>query len=237
MLTFRLAADFIRRRWLKRCIDGLLVAMMLLPLAPMHLQAQMLTEVFLGDRTDGDYFEVYENWTARFAFNLTAPGDLATLTDAGGVLVQSETPTLDAVDFLSGVYSVEAATLNFTFSSTDLPGETAYIRTGIYDGDTFLGEYHYSLGAFPWITDASRQYTNLSINLADFDLLDEIADGRFVSLVIAPEQCGWFTPENDFRIDQASLDVEGVSVPVPAGVLLLGSAVLGIVGLRKKKCA
>lgn len=64
----------------QRILVVLLVTACLIQTAP-ETHAASFTETFLSGEADGDYFDVYEGWSARFAFNMTTEGETAILFD------------------------------------------------------------------------------------------------------------------------------------------------------------
>jgi hypothetical protein len=200
---------------------------------PQHALADF-SETFLGSSNDGDYIEVWEGWSARFAFNMTAPGDTATVFNAsGGQVGSARLPTHDETGFIPGFHLVDAANLGFTISSSDLARDTVSIRSGFYDGNTLLLEQTYALGT--WWTDLTgqRKYADLSIDLLALGLGQYLQDGRFVSLVIAPDTSALLP--NDFRIDMASMAVNVTPVPLPAAFWLFGSGLAVLAGARSRR--
>jgi hypothetical protein len=191
------------------------------------------SETFLGGKSDGNYFDVWQGYTARFAFNLTTTGETATLYNASNNQEGSpRLPTHDETSFVPNTNRIDAAGLSFTISSSDLARETVNIRSALYDGNRCLKEQTYTLGS--WWTEVSgqRKYADLNIDLLALNLGQYLEDGRFVTLVIAPD-----TPSplaNDFRIDTASLTVDATPTPVPAAAWLLGSGLVGLVGIRRR---
>ena len=91
----------------------------------------------------------------------------------------------------------------------------------------------YDLGYWAQGEGYVREYADLHINLDNEGLLSYLADGKFVSFVIAPDNnLAW---ENDIRIDRANLTAKANPIPEPASLSLLGLGLLGLAGLRKKK--
>lgn len=197
------------------------------------IAAAEFSETFLGSTTDGDYFDVWQGWSARFAFNLAAPGDTAALFNASGGQVGSvRLPTQDATGYIPGSYGLNAAALSFVFSSSDLARETVSIRSGFFDGNILLAEHTYTLGT--WLTNLTgqRKYADFSIDLLALDLDQYIMDGRFVTLVIAPDTTSLLS--NDFRIDTVTMAVDVTPVPLPAAFWLFGSGLVGLAGIKKR---
>jgi hypothetical protein len=192
------------------------------------------SETFLGGKTDGDYFEVWENWNAQFIFNMTTIGETATLYDNYNHQVgQARLPSLDEASFVPNVHRVDAATLGFTFSSSDPEAETVLVRTGFWDGNTLLREETYDLGNDWTLRTGNRKSADLTLDLVGLNLRQYLEDGRFVTLVIAPDLSHCIST-NDFRIDTANLTVEATPVPIPASVWLLGSGFAGLISIGRK---
>jgi hypothetical protein len=212
---------------MKKLFVGATITLLLgLVPASQALASLSLTETFLGTKTDGDYFDVYEGYTATFGFNLTSLGDQALLFDGdGNVADDRDYPTTDVDTFVPSNQSITAATLSFRFSSQDLAPETVQVKTSLSNGGGILLEENFWLFS---IFGFGNSTADVNLDLEDY--LSYLQDGIFLTLVIAPES-GCFFP-NDFRIDQASLEV--TAVPIPGAFWLLGSGLIGIVGLRKK---
>jgi hypothetical protein len=194
----------------------------------------IFSETFLGGKYDANYFDLHETWKARFAFDLTGWGDTAKLYDGSDALQDTKYPTNDERAYkVDKFYPPFLAGLNFTFSSEDARREAVKIRAGFYDGNTLITEKIYDLGYWAQGEGYVREYADLHINLDNEGLLSYLADGKFVSFVIAPDNnLAW---ENDIRIDRANLTAKANPIPEPASLSLLGLGLLGLVGLRKKK--
>ncbi len=206
------------------------------------------SETFLGGQKDGIYMDVRQGWVASIGFNVAGPGDSAVLKDTERNIISSWSPTTDAGGFV-GQYNILDAHLNFTISSNDAAREKVIIKAGISDGNSVLSEKIFTLGSAPLFRDSylfvgssplswdrqriTREYANFSIDLLALGLGDYLADGKFMTLVIAPD----FGSYNDFRIDYANLqltaDPVGAPVPEPGTWILLGSGLLGLVFSKK----
>jgi hypothetical protein len=192
------------------------------------------SETFLGGKTDGVYFDVWQNWNAKFIFNMTTSGETATLYDNHNNQVGLPLPpSLDETRFVPNVHRVDAATLGFTFSSSDPQPETVLVRTGFWDGNTLLREETYNLGNYWTLLTGNRKSADLTLDLVGLNLRQYLEDGRFVTLVIAPDLSRCIST-NDFRIDTANLTVEATPVPIPASVWLFGSGFVGLIGIGRK---
>lgn len=208
-------------------MKGFMILFLCISIANAGATSFTFTETFLaGD----DYFEVWEGWEAAFAFNLTAKGDYARLTNDEEYIEKDYIlPNPDVVDFIPYEYTISAATLDFTFSSRDTWKETITIKAGLMDGDSLVAEKVYDLGV--WY-NCKRYYTELSLDLIDLGFKDYLYDGKFNSVVIALDTKKWV--DNDFRIDDATLEVIA-HAPEPATFLMMGVGLIGLGTLFRKK--
>lgn len=207
------------------------------------------SETFLGDKKDNSFMDIQQGWVASFGFNITGPGDTAQLKNSNQQIVNSWSPSADSSGFGgAGNYSILDAHLNFTFSSSDSDRERVTIRAGLFDGNRVLSQQTFTLGSVP-IRDSylfrsssgsdwdrqkiTREYADFSLDLLELGLGASLADGKFMTLVLATDlDC-----DNDFRIDRANLELTaesaGAPVPEPGTVLLLGSGLLGLAFSRR----
>lgn len=190
------------------------------------------TETFLGG---DDYFDVWQGWEASFSFNLAALGDSATLKDKDGHVQKSFLPNPDSVNFIPSNYTINAATLDFSFSSRDRWKDTPTIKAGIMDGDEILAVKEYDLGV--WY-NCNRYDAGLSLDLMDLGLYKYLADGKFISIVLALSNDNWWNwlIDNDFRIDEVKLEVTA-HAPEPGTFLLLGIGLIGFSNMVRRKTA
>ena len=185
------------------------------------------TETFLA----GDaYFDVQEGWNATFAFDLTAKGDYATLKDENGTIKKEILPNPDVEDFIPYGYTIETATLDFTFSSRDTWDDTVTIKAGFMDGNRLITEKEYDLGV--WY-NCNMYSANLSLDLLALGFADYLNDGKFDSVVLALGN-GCPVVANDFRIDDATLQVLA-HAPEPGTFLMMGVGLIGLGTLFRKK--
>jgi len=186
------------------------------------------TETFLADKNA--YFDVEQGSKATFAFDLTAKGDYARLTDGNGNIIKKILPNPDVEDFIPYGYTIDAATLNFTFSSQDTWNDKVTITAGFMNGNRLITERIYDLGV--WYND-NLYSAELSLDLLELGFNDYLNDGEFDSVVLALGN-GCPIVDNDFRIDDATLEVLA-HAPEPGTFLMMGVGLIGLGTLFRKK--
>ena len=182
----------------------------------------LLYENFYGAPDDNNYIKLYEyGWSGPRS--ITLHFDLTAINTVGPPY-----PTTDETGYDPSL-GMASGELNFTFSSADLPSETVQIWTGFYDGSQLLAEQTYHLGYWWW--GWKREYASLNIDLETAGVLTYLDDGLLDTIVLVPQ--AWDGKINDIRLDQASLSA--TPVPEPATLLLLGSGLIGLAGIGRKK--
>jgi len=194
-------------------------------------------EEFLGSKTDGCSWgyctspygvNLYEGWEVTFNFDLTARNNQFIVKDEDGNVQQTGTPTVDETGYDPTLYfPPHLAYLTLTAYSVDLVREKARVKTSVMDGDKVLWE-----GWF-WLSFINGPRATIRFDLGDEGLLDYLADGQLGTIVMALDTPWWNI--NDFGIEQATLYAEADPVPEPATLLLLGSGLIGLAGIGRKR--
>ena len=158
------------------------------------------------DWSGGDWELINDNlFTGPFGNSYDSPNGSSSVDSSSGLSSVTFTHT-DDFNFLS--FDASSFAINDTFSPTF--SSTSLTVEG-YNNGTLVDSLLFNLSA--------TSFTNFAVNLSG---VDEI---RFLS-----DSSGLFWVADNFEVDVLSAS----PVPVPATVWLLGSGLIGLVGLRKK---
>ena len=199
-----------------------------------------LGENFYGAPDDDNYLTLFE-------YGWPIPNSVTLSFDLTDYNTGNPLPTTDETGYDPLSLNIISGELEFTFSSEDAVGETVEIWTGFYDGDQLLAEETYNLGYWVeghweywgpkwwqryWVPGYSvREYASLNIDLGQAGVLSYLQDGLLDTIVLVPFEFDLVV--NDIRLDQAGLVAS--AVPEPATMLLLGSGLIGLAGIGRKK--
>ena len=147
-----------------------------------------------------------------YKFNLTGINSSCTLC-----------PSTDETEYNPDLWTPTDALLSFDLFSFDKSNEKIKIEVKL-KGDGWVKLFREILSF-----DEEDGIVSFDFNLSDYDLFDEIRDGKLVASISAPDVIS-FT--NDFNVGNASLQVSANPIPEPATLILYITGVLGIAILR-----
>src|SRR3990167_5219355 len=147
-----------------------------------------------------------------YKFNLTGINSSCTLC-----------PSTDETEYNPDLWTPTDALLSFDLFSFDKSNEKIKIEVKL-KGDGLVKLFREILSF-----DEEDGIVSFDFNLSDYDLFDEIRDGKLVASISAPDVIS-FT--NDFNVGNASLQVSATPIPEPATLILYITGVLGIAILR-----
>ena len=147
-----------------------------------------------------------------YKFNLTSINSSCTLC-----------PSTDETEFNPDLWTPVDTLLSFDLFSFDKSNEKIKIEVKL-KGDGWVKLFRETLSF-----DEEDGIVSFDFNLSDYDLFDEIRDGKLAASISAPDVLSF---NNDFNVGNASLQVSANPIPEPATLILYITGVLGIAILR-----
>lgn len=151
-----------------------------------------------------------------YKFNLTGINSSCTLC-----------PSTDETEYNPDLWTPTDALLSFDLFSFDKANEKIKIEVKL-KGDGWVKLFRETLSF-----DEDDGIVSFGFNLSDYDLFDEIRDGKLVASVSAPDLLIF---NNDFNVGKASLQVSATPIPEPPTLTLyfVGIGIIGILITVKK---
>lgn len=127
--------------------------------------------------------------------------------------------------------SITSAELTLTFTATSMPGLRAVATIADRDYQTFLATKEGLLGAAVFF-DATKQDVYINSKY----LLDGVNDDGLLHVFVFADTSVFGMPTAALTVDNATLTVTGTPTPtpVPAAAWLLGSGLIGLMGVKSR---
>jgi hypothetical protein len=185
-----------------------------------------------------------------FSFSSEADAAFYTITPQDSILVTSvvETVTFD-LDLTSEItddpLTYIAFDFDFTYDSNELTFDSATYGRGmeefIHNDDgagnlRLVGEVPFGESALPANPGNTYDIASISFTIVGVEVFDGLADFELVSQTETQENRGLFESQFDppIRLGGAQGGDIGAPVPLPGALWFLGSALIGLVGFRRK---
>ena len=184
-------------------------------------EASLVTfsETFLGTPDDKTSVTINDSSSYYFYFDLTSAG-----SKSGSYYLKNDKGTKhyisissdDAKGFIPGAYSeITSAVLSYTFYDSDKKSDPVTMSIGGSDpnitllNDTLTLYKDYATGSLP----ITASFLN---------------DGKLEIIVSEPDS------GSNIKLQNLNLTVQAQTAPLPAAGLLLGSGLIGLIGIRRK---